>query len=67
MSDYKITKPQQIRFNVCGGLTNIEEVHTLLVEFAKTKGYEINFSKQKQRGQTPLVDLSLTMIEDRPS
>jgi len=67
MSDYKITKPQQIRFNVCGGQSNINDVHDLLVSYARSKGYQISFYKHKQRGQTPLFDLTLSMIEDRPS
>ena len=67
MSDYKITKPQQIRFNVCGGATNINEVHDLLVSYARSKGYQISFYKHKQRGNTPLFDLTLEMTEDKPS
>ena len=55
MTDYKITKPQKIRFNVCGGASNINEVHDLLVTFARSKGYEVTFYRHKQRGQTPLL------------
>ena len=70
MSDYKITKPQKIRFNVCGGAFNTTEVHALLIKFAESKGYHVTFFKYKQRGQTPLYDLKLELsegIEDRPS
>ena len=70
MSDYKITKPQKIRFNVCGGAFNTTEVHDLLIKFAESKGYHVTFFKYKQRGQTPLYDLKLELsegIEDRPS
>ena len=69
MSDYKITKPQKIRFNVCGGAFNTTEVHDLLIKFAESKGYHVTFFKYKQRGQTPLYDLKLEVsegIEDRP-
>tara|TARA_B100000424_G_scaffold7515_1_gene5685 strand:+ start:407 stop:619 length:213 start_codon:yes stop_codon:yes gene_type:complete len=70
MSDYKITKPQKIRFNVCGGASNMNEVHDLVIGFAESKGYHVTFFKYKQRGQTPLYDLKLELsegIEDRPS
>ena len=70
MSDYKITKPQIIRCNVCGGALNTTEVHDLLIKFAESKGYHVTFFKYKQRGQTPLYDLKLELsegIEDRPS
>ena len=67
MSDYKITKPQKIRFNVCGGAANINEVHDLLVTYARSKGYQVTFYKHKQRGKTPLFDLKIEMTEDRPS
>ena len=70
MSDYKITKPQKIRCNVCGGALNTTEVHDLLIKFAESKGYHVSFFKYKQRGQTPLYDLKLELsegIEDRPS
>ena len=67
MTNYKITKPQKIRFNVCGGASNINEVHGLLVTYARAKGYKITFHKHKQRGQTPLFDLKIEMTEDRPS
>ena len=70
MSDYKITKPQKIRFNICGGSSNTTEVHDLLIKFAESKGYHVTFFKYKQRGQTPLYDLKLELsegIEDRPS
>ena len=64
MTDYKITKPQKIRFNVCGGESNMNEVHDLLVDFAESKGYYVTFFKYKQRGQTPLYDLKLEIEED---
>ena len=64
MTDYKITKPQKIRFNVCGGQANINEVHDLLVTHARSKGYEVTFYKHKQRGQTPLFDLKLEICEE---
>ncbi len=64
MSDYKITKPQKIRFNVCGGASNINEVHDLLVTYARSKGYQVTFYKNKQRGQTPLHDLKLEICEE---
>ena len=67
MSDYIINKPQKIRFNICGGQSNINDVHDLLVTYARSKGYQVTFYKHKQRGQTPLFDLTLSMIEDRPS
>ena len=67
MSEYKITKPQKIRFNVCGGASNIAQVHDLLVTYARSKGYEVTFYRHKQRGQTPRVDLKIEMTEDRPS
>ena len=52
MTDYKITKPQKIRFNVCGGELNINDVHDLLIGYARSKGYQVTFYKHKQRGQT---------------
>jgi hypothetical protein len=64
MSDYKITKPQKIRFNCCGGASNINEVHELLIGYARSKGYQVTFYKHKQRGQTPLFDLKLEICED---
>ncbi len=64
MSDYKITKPQKIRFNVCGGASNINEVHELLIAYARSKGYQVTFYKHKQRGQTPLHDLKLEICEE---
>ena len=64
MSDYKITKPQRIRFIVSGGASNINEVHELLVTYARSKGYEVTFYKHKQRGKTPLFDLKLEICED---
>ena len=67
MTDYKITKPQKISFNVCGGASNINEVHDLLVTFARSKGYEVTFYRHKQRGQTPLFNLKIEMTGDRPS
>ncbi len=70
MTNYKITKPQKIRFNVCGGASNMNEVHDLVINFAESKGYHVTFFKYKQRGQTPLYDLKLEIcegIEDRPS
>ena len=67
MTNYKITKPQRIRINACGGASNINEVHDLLINFAKSKGYQVTFYRHKQRGQTPLFDLKLELTEDRPS
>ena len=64
MTDYKITKPQKIRFNVCGGALNTTEVHDLLINFARSKGYHVTFFKYKQRGQTPLYDLKLEICEE---
>ena len=64
MTDYKITKPQKIRFNVCGGESNINDVHDLLIGYARSKGYQVTFYKRKQRGQTPLFDLTLEISED---
>tara|TARA_R100000322_G_scaffold137098_1_gene92933 strand:+ start:794 stop:1006 length:213 start_codon:yes stop_codon:yes gene_type:complete len=64
MSDYKITKPQKIRFNVCGGASNMNEVHDLVINFAESKGYHVTFFKYKQRGQTPLYDLKLEIEEE---
>ena len=64
MIDYKITKPQKIRFNVCGGASNINEVHDLLIGYARSKGYQVTFYKHKQRGQTPLFDLKLEICEE---
>ena len=70
MSDYKITKPQKIPFNVCGCASNINEVHDLLVTYARSKGYEVTFKKLKQRGRTPIWDSKYEFsegVEDRPS
>ena len=67
MTDYKITKPQKIRFNCSGGASNTNEVHELLIAYARSKGYQVTFYKHKQRGQTPLFDLKIEMTEDRPS
>ena len=63
MTDYKITKPQRIRFNVCGGESNINEVNQLIIAFASSKGYQVTFHKNKQRGKTPLFDLKLELCE----
>ena len=63
MTDYKITKPQKIRFNVCGGASNINEVQELIIAFASSKGYQVNFHKNKQRGKTPLFDLKIELFE----
>ncbi len=64
MTDYKITKPQKIRFNVCGGASNINEVQELIIAFASSKGYQVNFHKNKQRGKTPLFDLKIELFEN---
>ena len=64
MSDYKITKPQKIVFNVCGGASNINVLHDLLVTYARSKGYQVTFYKHKQRGQTPLFDLKIEICEE---
>ena len=49
MTDYKITKPQKIRFNCSGGASNTNEVHELLIAYARSKGYQVTFYKHKQR------------------
>ena len=49
MTDYKITKPQKIRFNVCGGASNINEI--ILETVSKKFDADINNFDYEIKGE----------------
>ena len=51
-----------IRFKISGGLSDLHDINKTLEAYADLKKFDIVLRRIKQRGQTPIHDLSLGMV-----